>query len=81
MGSGSVYEDDLQNNIINDFAKKIEDEIKKLKGIKKLYCFCPDYMKNYLKKVISKHFKNPKLFLGNYTNKHPFEFLEKIQNK
>ncbi len=81
LGSGSVYEDDSRDKIINEFLKKIEEKIKNIKDIKDLYCFCPDYMKNYLKNIIEKHYKNPKIFSGNYTEKHPFELLEKIQKK
>jgi hypothetical protein len=78
LGSGSVYEDDNKEKRIKDFINDIEKELKKYKKIANIYCFCPDYMKNYLLAPISKYRKNPKLFLGNFTDNHPFELLEKI---
>ena len=79
IGSGSVYEDDTKEKIVKDFIKKIEEEIKKFKDIKQLYCFCPDYMKNYLKEVIDKNIDKSKIFTGNHTDKHPFKLLETIK--
>ncbi len=81
LGSGSVYEDDAEAKVITDFINEIEEELKNIKDIKDLYYFCPDYMKNYLKKAIEKHHHDPRFFSGNYTDKHPFELIEKIQNK
>ncbi len=80
ISSGSVYEDDNKEKRIKDFVKNIEEVIKEYKNIKNIYCFCPDYMKNYLLEMISKYSKNPKLFLGNHTDNHPFELLKKLQN-
>lgn len=79
ISSGSVYEDVGQDKRIKDFLKAIEAEIKKHPDIKTVYCFCPDYMKNLFKNLINKYFNTSKMFLGNYTDEHPFVLLEKIK--
>lgn len=79
ISSGSVYEDDSKEKRIKDFVKNIEEVLKNYENISNIYCFCPSYIKNYLLGMIKKYHKKPQVFLGNYTDKHPFKLIEMIR--
>lgn len=81
ISSGSVYEDVDKEKRLNEFIKKIEKEIKNKDEQQMVYCFCPAYLKNIFKSLLDKYFIKVKLYLGNFTDKHPFILLEKIKNE
>lgn len=79
LGSGSVYEDDTKEERINNLLKEVDAFLTSQKEINKVFLFTPDYMSLKLEELIKKSFKLEKTFTGNFTDKHPFFYLEKIK--
>ena len=86
-GSSSIHsayssqKTSLLTDFLHHFSKHVENVAKKNK-IKEVYIFCPSYMENRVKKVLSTDMKKilKSVFRGNFIKSHPFELLEIIQN-
>lgn len=79
LGSGSVYEDDTKKQRIQDLITNIQETLDSQTEIEKVFLFTPDYMSLRLKELIENKFKLENIFLGNFNDKHPFFYLEKIK--
>lgn len=86
-GSSSIHSSygsqkkSLLTDFLHHFSKHVENVAKKNK-ISEVYIFCPSYMENRVRKVISVDMKKilKSVFRGNFTKSHPFRLLEMIEN-
>jgi hypothetical protein len=84
--AGSVYKENITQNLTQQFLAQLQEKLKilaKKEKTKKIYLFCPDYMR---KEIINKLPKSLKRDLytvrsGNYINAHPFALLEAIKEE
>jgi hypothetical protein len=82
--AGSVYKENITQNLTRQFLNQLQEKIKKLTSkekIEKIYLFCPDYMKKEIINKTPKALKNniQIVKLGNYISSHPFALLEDIK--
>lgn len=86
MKAGSVYKEKISYHLAKEFLNQLQEKVKSIfysRHPKKIYIFCPDYIKKEMLKKIPKSIRQYTHIVktGNYIDYHPFDLLRNIQEE